>query len=336
MTEKLKYLTIGLQTHNRIELAKSRIISIYERGFPDWVEFIVLAEKKSNDNTWLELERLSRKYLFTLYCGRGLGFSDAFMQVIINSKGKYCMHLPDEDDFNVDSLFNLRKFLNKESPDMVVADYFIQDKSNNLRPYRINTKRVIDPIEFLSCSHNPGIIWNVKIVKRFENDWNVWRSEYKLIASYYPHLLLMVKILPDLSSWFYDEMVSYQKDSYKHQHVKYLGNEFNDLSPRWVQFKELNQFIMMEKSENKQNQIQLDRMLNSHNSSLYSIVRNAINNEKPELLHDFDSSAKKNVLYNNRFGRVAFYAMMLLRNPALLFKKIRLKLRFYSKRQGRV
>ena len=169
---------------------------------PEWVEFIVLAEKKSNDNSWSELEELNKKYPFTLYSGRDQGFADAFMQVIFHSKGEYCMHLPDEDDFNKDSLTGLKDFLNKVKPNIVVADYFILDEKNIMQPYRVNTTRPIDPVEFLSCSHNPGIIWHVNTVKELKLDWELWRNEYQVISSYYPHLLLMVKLMPSLSSWF--------------------------------------------------------------------------------------------------------------------------------------
>ena len=240
MTDKSKFLTIGMQTHNRIELAKKRIVSIYERGLPDWVEFIVLAEKESKDNTWLELEYLNKKYPFTLYCGRGQGFSDAFMQVILKSKGKYCLHLPDEDDFNLDSLFNLRRFLNKKNPDIVVSNYFTQDENKKLKPYRTNSTRVINPVEFSSCSHNPGIIWNVGKTKKYINTkWDQWRDDYEVIVKYYPHILLMIKIFPDLSSWFYNETVCFQKDSHDNQHTQHMGAKYNNLIPRWIQFNEL-------------------------------------------------------------------------------------------------
>jgi hypothetical protein len=326
MTDKLKFLTIGMQTHNRIELAKKRIVSIYEKGLPDWVEFIVLAEKESKDNTWLELEDLNRKYPFTLYCGRGQGFSDAFMQVIINSQGKYSMHLPDEDDFNLDSLFNLRGFLIKKNPEIVVSNYFIQDENKKLKPYRVNSTRLINPEEFLSCSHNPGIIWNVETAKKYVNkSWEQWRDDYEVIAKYYPHILLMIKIFPNLSSWFYNEVVCFQKDSYKNQHTQYMGSSYNNLIPRWVQFNELIDFITIEnKHEIHEVQLQYELMLEAHKLSLFSVIRSAVNNDNKDFLPYFDKAAKKSLSIKNKLWVSRF--IRLFQHPSLMFKKIKLNL----------
>jgi hypothetical protein len=332
MINKSKFLTIGMQTHNRIELAKKRIVSIYERGLPDWVEFIVLAEKESKDNTWLELESLNRKYPFTLYCGRGQGFSDAFMQVIIKSKGKYCMHLPDEDDFNLDSLFNLKRFLNKKNPDIVVSNYFIQDENKKLKPYRINSTRVINPVEFSSCSHNPGIIWHVEKAKKYVNTtWDQWRKDYEVIVKYYPHILLMIKILPNLSSWFYNEAVCFQKDSYENQHTQYMGGEYNNLIPRWVQFNELVDFITIEKKhEAHEAKLQYDRMLEAHKLSLFSVIRNALNTDNKDYLPYFDKAAKKSLSIKNKLWVARF--IRLFQHPFLMLKKIKHKLIWKFKR----
>jgi len=322
-----KILTIGMQTHNRVALAKKRIEAVYNRGLPDWVEFIVLAETESNDNTWEELTLLSEKYPFALYSGRGRGFSDAFMQVTFRSSGEYCMHLPDEDDFSVEALAGLRDFLSQNSPDIVVADYFISDENKVLQPYRVNITKVIRPAEFLECNHNPGIIWKVNSVKKFKHEWEAWRVNYKTIASYYPHTLLMVKILPDLSSWFYGEMVSFQVDSCNHQHIKHLGGNYNDLSPRWAQFKELDRFIKNEIGCYKSHKIQLELMLNAHNSALHSIIRNAIAHEFPDALSSFEISSRRSVI----LSRFLFYIV----RPALLLKKIRIKLVLYLNKNGR-
>lgn len=325
MSNKPKLLTIGLQTHNRIELAIKTIVLVYERGLPDWVEFIVLAETKSDDDTLLELEKLNKKYPFKLYSGRGQGFSDAFMQVISRSKGQYCMHLPDEDDFNLDNLTNLRKFLIEQNPDIVVTNYLIKDHNDKLKPYRINSTRIIAPDEFLSCSHNPGIIWNVRKTQKIINTkWEQWRKDYEVISSYYPHLLLMIKIFPDFLSWFYNETICFQKDTYENQHVLHLGAKYNDLIPRWIQFNELVDFITLEKKYEKHGaKIQYDLMLEAHKQSLFSVIRSSINSENKLYLPYFDKAAKKsgsiqNILWISRLIRF-------IKNPSLMIKKIKLK-----------
>lgn len=323
MMRASKILTIGMQTHNRIELAKDRIVSIYKRGLPDWVEFIVLAEKESDDNTWLELESLNKKYPFILYCGRDKGFADAFMQIIAKSNGTYCMHLSDEDDIDLNILHDLRDFLSKKNPDIVVSNYFVQDKDRKLKPYRVHNSRLIRPVEFSSCTHNPGIIWRVeKAVKYVNISWDTWREDYRVISKYYPHILLMIKIFPNLSSWFYGQTVCFQKDSYKHQHVQHNGLEYNNLIPRWVQFNELVEFITVErKQESCGVGLHYDNMLEMHKLSLFSVIRSAINVDNEGYLPYFDKSARisvlKNRLWISRFIR-------LLNNPVLMMKKIAL------------
>ena len=71
-------------------------------------------------------------------------------------------------------------------------------------------------------------------------------------------------------------------------------------------------------------------MLNSHNASLFSVIRNAINHEAPELISQFDSSYKKMTLFDTTLGKLFYYLKVLVNNPHLVTKKIRLKLNFFK------
>ena len=328
--DKKKILTIGLITHNRLDLALKRIESIFNGTLPNWIEIIVVAEKNSDDKTWRVLEKLKEKYEFSLFSGRGKGFSDAFMHTILFSQGEYCMHLSDEDEILKPSLEKLKEFLVSKRPDILVSNYSIKNSQNLLKPYRINLKRKIRSQEFLKCSHNPGIIWNVDISKKIiKKNWNKWMHSYQLVSCYYPHFLLLLKILPRDKSWFYDELICYQSDFTQHQHKKFMNYEYHDLIPRWIQFNELNDFISSEiKKSNNQVRLNLEKTLSHHKSTIYKTIRASIESSNNDYLCDFDKGSLRSSLIEKNLIVSRLYR--LFRHPRLSVIRIAKKI-FYRK-----
>ena len=333
MIEKSNHMfTIGYTTYNRKDLIVSRLNSLLTMNIPDNVEIIVV-DNASSDGTFEAISDLTNGTKIKVYRNNeNLGFSGNFVEVFRRSKGEYVMWSSDKDEVNLSGVQNLLDWIGSEKIDLIVLNYYRKMKLKNYHPttLRKNKTRVVNYDDLWGCSHLPGIVWSRSAVLDKLDDWDEIKKMYPETSRYYPNLLLMIKLIPSVNSYFFDGYIAYQKDYAEYSyHAAPSGEHYSHLVPRWLQHKELIHLIesCIQKTENIKHKKYLHKMYQSLNRNLYEYISAAIREERPSLYAYFSNSCNPSYLIRRNYKLLKLVFKSFLDSPLLTMHRIKKRLK---------
>jgi len=330
LLEKDNYIfTIGYATYNRKDYIVRRLNSLIAMDIPDNVE-IIIVDNASSDGTFEAISDLTAGTKIKSYRNNeNFGFAGNFVEVLRRAKGDYVMWFSDEDEINLGGIQNLFDWIGNEKFDVIFLNHYRKEKSKKLFPLRKNKTRVIEYGDLWGCSHLPGSVWNRSIALDNLNDWDELKGVYPQISRYYPNLMLLIRVLPNLNSYFFNGYIAYQKDYAKSQHVAQSGYQYSHLIPRWLQHNELISFIELriQKTEDIKNKKYLHKMYKSLNRNLYTYISTAIREERPHLYAYFSRSCSPIYIARRWYSLIKLVFKSLFDDPLLGIHRIKKRLK---------
>ena len=325
-------LTIGYATHNRKDYIVRRLNSLITRDLPNNVE-VIIVDNASSDGTYETILNLSSKSNVKVYRNdENLGFSGNFVEILKKAKGDYVLWSSDEDEINIDGIYKLFSWIDNKKYDVIFLNHYRQTDQEILLPIRKNKTRMIKHTDLWECCHLPGSIWNRSVTLNNLDDWGDMKEVYPNISRYYPNLLLMIRLLPFLNSYFFNEYITYQKDYAKSQHITKLGYQYCHLIPRWLQHNELIDFIELcsHRSKDAEHKKYFHKMMISLNRNLYVYISSAILKERPDLYVYFSRSCSPFYFIIRNYKRLKSVIKSFFDSPSMTVRtiKIRLKARY--------
>jgi len=322
-------LTIGYATHNRKDYIKKRLNSLIAMGIPNNIEIIVV-DNASTDGTYSAISDLcSGTKIKTYRNDENLGFAGNFVEVLRKAKGDYVVWTSDEDEINFIGVQSLFDWMGDKRIDSVVLNHYRKEALKKLTPLRTNKTRLIRPEDLWGCCHLPGIVWHRLIVLENLNDWEKQKETYPQLSRYYPNLMLLIKIMPNLRSYYFDGYITYQKDYVKSQHVAKKGYQYFHLIPRWLQHNELISFIdlSIQEAENKGHKEYLEKIIWSLNRNIYDFISTAIREERPHLYYYFSRACSPCYIIRRNYKLLKLVIKYFLYSPSLAIRSIRKRLK---------
>ena len=264
-------LTIALMTFKRPDNALSVIPQISDLCLKrSDINFIVISECELDKPTWSLLEGISSKYNFKLIDGESNGFNGAFCKSIINSQGKYCIHMSDEDDLNLANINKLIDFLYSVSPDVVVSNYQVMRSKKPIK-VRKNITRKISQFEYFHLYHNPGMIWHVNnskfVIKLLSNSWSI---NFPNLYKYYPHLLIILYFFRNNNSYFLNQyLLTQSRFSIDHHPLTSYGR-YSHFVSRIIQFFEIENYLLFLDKYHCLDAFSYNNLITYHKKSFFS------------------------------------------------------------------
>ena len=278
-------LTIGIPTFNRKEAAISCLKNL-NNNFSFKEIDVLLIDNCSEDGTF---EFLKKKYEDTPYRiirnNKNLGFAGNTIQLIKECETDYLLWNPDEDKIIKENINELILFLNKYDPKLVCPQYYLEEKL-----YRGETSsREIMPEDIWNAvPHLPGIIFHVPSCKTFVNQFDQIKEDYPNAYNYYPQIFLLSKLMLKGKCFYWNKPISKQDLFIDDTHsLDESGVGYFGLSMRWKIHKEFVDFfedlLIKESNHELVNQIYFVQK-----NRLFQLIRQSIENERPDMLIDFD------------------------------------------------
>jgi len=334
LVEKGGYkFTIAYTTYNRKDLIKRRLNSLLTMNIPSNVE-IIIVDNASSDGTFQAISDLIDGTKIKVYRNNeNLGFSGNFVEALRRAKGDYVMWSSDKDEVDLSGVQSLLDWIGSEmKPDLVVLNYFrkMKLKKNHLSTLRKNKTRVIEYDDLWGCSHLPGSVWNRSVALEKLDDWDKMKEVYPETSRYYPNLLLIIKLLPSVNSYFFDGYIAYQKDyAERSYYAAPSGYHYSHLMSRWLQHKELISLIesCIQKTENIKHKKYLYKIYKSLNRNLYEYISTAIREERPSLYTYFSNSCSPSYLIRRNYKLLKLVFKSFLDSPLLTMHRIKKRLK---------
>lgn len=329
LKEYNQMFTIGYATYNRKDYIVRRLNSLLAMDIPGNVE-IIIVDNASTDGTFKAISDLTTSTKIKAYRNNeNLGFAGNFVEVLRRAKGDYVMWFSDEDEINLGGIQNLFDWIGNKRFDVIFLNHYRKEGAGKLTPLRKNKTRRIEYDDLWGCCHLPGSVWNRSIALDNLNDWDELKEVYPQISKYYPNLMLLIRVLPNLNSYFFNGYIAYQKDYAKSQHTSKIGYQYYHLNPRWLQHVELVDFISscIEHDENSLRVKYFLRMSKSLNENLYNYLSEAIRQENPYLYSYFSRSCTPSYVIRRWYALVKLVFKSLFDNPSLAIHRIKKRLK---------
>ena len=325
-------LTIGYATHNRKHLITNRLKAINALKIPFEVEIIVI-DNASTDGTYEAIKDLTNRTKIKAYRNNNnLGFSGNFIEILKRASGDYVLWSSDEDEINLKGIESLFKWIEGKELDVVFLNHYQKINLKKIIATRKNKSRLLYQEDLWGGCHLPGAVWNRKVAIKSIKDWGKLKIRFPQLSKYYPNLMILIRMLPNYKSYFFNEHITYQVEYAKSQHISKPGLQYYHLNPRWLQHIELLDFISScIKLEKKPSRIKyLQSLKRSLNENLYSFLSEAIRQEEPYLYSYFIRSHTPNYLIKRWYKLIKLVFKSFLEDPSLALDRIkkRLKVRY--------
>ena len=329
---KKPFLTIGYATYNRKKLIIRRLREILLMNLRKDIE-VIIVDNASIDGTFSELKKIKSPKNISIYCNKtNLGFGGNVIEVIKKAKGEYVVWVSDEDCIEEKKINQIISYLKKKKPDSLILNHF-KKISKKLFPTRLNKSRIINEKDVWGTCHLPGIIWRKKKLELICKNWKNYQKNYPQLSKYYPNLIFIINLIPNKNSFYYDNLLTYQKDFEKSQHEHILLYSYSNVIPRWLQHNEILKLIddLIKNRSNIKHNIILNQMKENLNKNIYTYVLNAIYQENKEIYYHFVRSFYPSYILKRNFLFISTALRFFLNNPALSFQVILKRLRaFYN------
>lgn len=327
-------LTIAYVTFNRLDLIKKRVYELLKLDIPPEIEIIVI-DDCSTDGTYESLKILTKKSKIKVYKNKtNYGFSRNFFEAIKRSKGEFSIWTSDKDGISIKGLNNFLNWSKDKEIDVAVLNYKrkMTPKEGHKTVIRKNPTRIIKYNELWKCSHGPGIVWRKESVIKILSQWKYFYDNYNVITKYYPNLVILVNLLPNKKSYFFNNEITYQTEYAKFSHFSENENSYNFLKSRWIQHKNLIDMISEYAKIKKYNKF-YKSMSNSLNLNLHSFLSTALREERPDLYSYWWKSFSSPIqIFIKIFKLISFILKQLIYEPTWTIKKIKKRYSMVFKR----
>jgi len=332
LTKKTPKLTIGYATHNRKDYIVRRLNSLISKSIPNNVEIIVVDNKSTDGSFEAILDLVDGSNIRAYQNNENLGFAGNFIEIIKKATGDYVMWSSDEDEIDIDRIQRLFDWMKGDEFDAIFLNHYRKESTGKLTPLRKNKTRRLGYNDLWECCHLPGIVWNRTAALDNLKDWGELKETYHQLSRYYPNLMLLIRTMPHLRSYFFDGYITYQKDFAKSQHTYKTGMKYYHLNPRWLQHVELLDFISSCIKHEKQSHREkyLFRIGESLNRNLYNYLSESIRQENPYLYSYFSRSCSPIYIIRRWYSIIKLVFKSLFDDPLLAIYRVkkRLKVRY--------
>ena len=322
-------LTIGYATHNRKQFIINRLKTLDSLNIPPEVEIIVI-DNASTDGTFEAIKEITKKTKIKIYCNKkNLGFSGNFIEILKKAKGDYVLWTSDEDEINLIGLEKFFKWIEGKELDAIFLNHYQKINQKKFIATRKNRSRLLCKDDLWGGCHLPGVIWNKKVALQGIRDWDKLKIRFPQLSRYYPNLLILLRILPNNKSYFYNEYVTFQVEYAKSQHISRSGFQYHHLNPRWLQHIELMDFIhLCIKFEKNLIRVKyLQKIKKSLNENLYSFLTEAMRQENPYLYSHFIRSHTPIYFIKRWYKLIKLVIKSIIDDPELAILRIKKRLK---------
>ena len=322
-------LTIGYATHCRKQFIINRLKTINTLKIPTEVEIIVI-DNASTDGTYEAIKGLTDSTNIKVYSNnKNLGFSGNFIEVLKRARGDYVLWSSDEDEINLKGIESFFKWIEDKDLDAIFLNHYQKINSKKFIATRKNRSRLLYQDDLWGGCHLPGVVWNKKVALQSVRDWDKLKIRFPQVSKYYPNLMILIRILPNYNSYFYNEFITYQVEYTKSQHISKPGFQYHHLNPRWLQHNELLDFISscikLEKNPIRIKYFQ--KIKKTLNENLYSFLSEAIRQENPNLYSHFIRSHTPIYLIKRWYKLIKLVCKSFLDDPEIAIQRIKKRLK---------
>ena len=278
-------LTVGIPTYNRRKIVTSCLENLEKDNLLENLEILVI-DNFSSDGTFDSLlKKFKQKNLRILQNQENIGFSGNTLELIKQCETDYLLWNPDEDKIIKSNVDPLMEFLDEKKPKMLCPQYYLNNKL-----YRGKTSsNLIQPKDLWEVApHFPGLIFHVPSCKSFLDEFDQIKKDYPSTYSYYPQIFLLSRLILLGNCFYWDKPINTQNLVAKDTHsLDGSGVGYFGLGVRWTTHKEMVDYLKKLSIKEKDNK-KAQTLYLVQKKRLFKVIRQAIENERPELLIDFD------------------------------------------------
>tara|TARA_B100001750_G_C15498166_1_gene595509 strand:- start:401 stop:1363 length:963 start_codon:yes stop_codon:yes gene_type:complete len=278
-------LTIGIPTYNRREIVTSCLENLEKDSLLENLETLVI-DNFSSDGTFKSLlKKFKQKNLRILQNDENIGFSGNTLELIKQCETDYLLWNPDEDKIIKSNVDPLIEFLIEKKPMMLCPQYYVNNKLYRGR----NSSSLIKPKDLWEVApHFPGLIFHIPSCKSFLDEFDQIKKDYPSTYRYYPQIFLVSRLILLGNCFYWDKPINTENHIAKDTHpLDDSGVGYFGLGSRWTTHKEMVDFLKKLSIKEKDNK-KAQALYLVQKKRLFKVIRQAIENERPELLIDFD------------------------------------------------
>ena len=316
MKKNNKILTIAIPTYNRADTICKSLDDILANNIIDKVEILII-DNNSEDQTY---DLIKNKYdnKFDIKTNKtNIGFAKNTIKLFEHCKTKYLLWLSDEDFLISKNLNFLITFLKTNEIAMLSTQYFLQNK-NILYRGKKNNSRIKENEIWESCSHLPGLVFNVELSKDVVQNYTKLSNRYKNLGKYYPQFFLLVQLMSSNKKgcFYFNYDICYEKNPETMTHdADAQGNLYHSISLRWEMHKESISYLKYITTK-YDNEISW-KILSFQKKRILKMFQFSIETEDPELKKDYENAINKHVL-----NKIIFFFIKIFYKPHKVFRAL--------------
>jgi Glycosyl transferase family 2 len=284
-------LTIGIPTYQRREAVVTTVSALLKKTLPGNVEILVV-DDGSRDGTAAALDQLSAGPLLRVVRNDvNRGFVGAFARLFEKSDSKYLFVTSDEDEVSVEHLDELLAVCTSSDPLIVSPQAIIDGRVFRGRA----TRRAIRPAEWRSASNYiSGVTFNVPVSRPLLDPITQKASENGA-AEVYPQVLLAADLLAQGEGLWLDLPLTVKREQLQSHISDKKHGTYYYLPGRWAQYQQFEAHLsnLAEQSPSGAQAERAREMLAAQEPGLYGTLREAIRQERPDLIPAFDAGARR-------------------------------------------
>jgi hypothetical protein len=283
-------LTIGVPTYQRRETVVTTVSALLNNTLPADIEILVV-DDGSTDGTADALDQLSAGPLLRVVRNDvNRGFVGAFARLFEECSSKYLFVTSDEDEVSVEHLGELLAVCTSSNPLIVSPQAIIDGRVFRGRA----TRRPIRPAEWRSASNYiSGVTFHVA-ASRPLLDPITQKAPDNGAAEVYPQVLLAADLLVQGEGLWLDLPLTVKREQLKSYISDKKHGTYDYLPGRWSQYQQFEVHLSALAERTSDTGAEKAReMLASQASALYGTLREAIRQERPDLIPVFDAGARR-------------------------------------------
>lgn len=299
-------LTIGIPTFNRRDAVLERISELFAKPLPSNVAVLVI-DNHSTDGTFDAVLAAQKTFpdLRVIKNSENRGYAGNFFRLFEEAQTDYLLIDSDEDEVLIDKIDDFLEFLDNKKPSFCSPQAIVFE-----RVYRGAGKEgLVAPADFKRCSfYLSGITFNVELGRKACEKVKPLVDKNEAVHVY-PQILLVVELLLEGRCVWYSSALTVKRQQL-HSHIANSdGSAYYHLVGRWRQSLGFIDYISDRAdffSGDDHKLSALNCMLVTCKSNLFSGLRSGISHERPELIEDFDKSARCFYSRSYRFSSLLF------------------------------
>jgi hypothetical protein len=292
LSSDINWLTIAIPTYNRRVRLLRTLDNIDERFGIDRIP-IVISDNGSTDGTYeaVQSKYSGRRNLRIVRSDINHNFAWNYCCVLMLSTTAYTLLLSDEDQVIPTNIHKLYAFLSDKHPDFVSPLVIRDDKRYR---GRYETCRITPSAFWESSFYISGLIYRTLSVQKIISARHGHLTSQE---SFYPQCLVAATLLLSLKGYWTDlPLIEYQPQEHSFIHAETGNNAtYNGVIGRWISFLHTEEYLRCQ-LDAAPHHVTIQSQIQTHYTTVYSVMRAALRRDAPHVLGHFDSAARSTAL----------------------------------------